>query len=115
VADEPSSWRVHGHQSHCASKYGRRCNCQPSYQAKVRMGRDGQTRTATFATLAAARAWKTDTEHAKRRGLVREPSAITIRLAGDDLIADMHAATARTRSGAPYRLRVIQNYAAALE
>jgi integrase len=96
---------------------GRRCSCKPSYQARIKPhGRHGKPITKTFSTKALALSWAADVEAAKHRGhLSARLSPETIRDAAARLIADMEVGKVRTRAGTQYRLRVIQNYEAALE
>ena len=64
--------------------------------------------------MAAARAWRAETEAAKWKGLLapRPPGDMTIRAAAAEFIAGAHAGRVRTRSGSRYRLNVVQQYEA---
>ena len=46
------------HSRRCNSREGKRCNCDPGYQAQAYSRRDRKTLRKTFPTLAAAKAWR---------------------------------------------------------
>jgi integrase len=104
------------HKKACGTHQARRCNCNPTYQARVKpTGRSGPTLMKSFPTLAAAKSWATDTEAAKQKGLLSTQNRpLTIREAGERLLADMESGIARSRAGTPYKRRVTQSYAASL-
>jgi hypothetical protein len=98
------------HSRSCASRAGRYCNCEPSYQAHVWSKRDGKRIRKTFPTLAAARTWRTDAKKALQDGKMRAPSPETLRVAGDALVAGMKDGSVRKRGGEPYKPSVIRSY-----
>ncbi|HVC08018.1 MAG TPA: tyrosine-type recombinase/integrase [Solirubrobacterales bacterium] len=98
------------HLNRCASNEGRRCNCDPGYQAQAYSRRDGKTLRRTFPTLAAAKAWRSEAQTAIRRGTLRGPSEVTIAAAGAALVVGMKEGTIRNRSGDPYKPSVVRQY-----
>jgi integrase len=102
------------HRKACASRDGRRCNCQPTYQASVWSARESKRIRKTFLTLAEARAWRSETQTGVRRGTVRAPANITVQEAGDELVAGMKSGRVRNRSGDLYKPSAIRSYEAAL-
>jgi hypothetical protein len=56
-----------------------RCKCRPSYRAHVWSAREKRRIRKSFSMLAAAKAWRADTEVALRRGTMRAPTATTLR------------------------------------
>jgi integrase len=76
--------------------------------------RDQKKVRKTFPTLAAARAWRADTESGVRRGVVRAPVPTTLRQAADAWLEGAAAGTIRTRSGHPYKPSALRGYEAAL-
>jgi integrase len=102
------------HKKACASRDQRHCNCQPTYQASVWSARESKRIRKTFATLAEARAWRSETQTGVRRGTVRAPAHTTVSEAAEDLIAGMKAGRVRTRSGDLYKPSAIRSYEAAL-
>jgi integrase len=102
------------HKKACASHDGRRCNCQPSYQASVWSARESKRIRKTFPTLAEARAWRSETQTGVRRGTVRAPANMAVQEAADDLVAGMKSGRVRNRSGDLYKPSAIRSYEAAL-
>lgn len=102
------------HRTTCASHSGSKCNCKPAYQASVWSAREQKRLRKTFPTLAAARAWRAETQTAIRRGTMRAPVATTVREAGEELIQGMQSGRIRTRSGDRYKPSAIRGYQAAL-
>lgn len=102
------------HKKACASRDGRRCNCQPTYQASVWSARESKRIRKTFPTLAEARAWRSETQTGIRRGTVRAPANMAVQEAADDLVAGMKSGRVRNRSGDLYKPSAIRSYEAAL-
>jgi integrase len=102
------------HKKACASRDGRRCNCQPTYQASVWSARESKRIRKTFSTLAEARAWRSETQTGVRRGTLRAPAHTTVEDAADELVAGMTSGRVRTRSGDRYKPSAIRSYEAAL-
>jgi integrase len=103
------------HSSACASLDGRRqsgrpCSCDPSYEAGVYDPARRKYVRRTFKTEAAARAWKIDSLSARNRGAFHAPTSVTVREAGEKLVAGMRAGSIRTRSGDPYKPSTIRSY-----
>jgi excisionase family DNA binding protein len=67
------------HLKSCGAQSGRRCNCQPTYQASVWSARDGRRIKKSFRTLAEAKAWRAEAQSEIRRGTIRAPSHLTLR------------------------------------
>src|SRR6266508_2444294 len=102
------------HKKVCASRDGRRCNCEPTYQASVWSARESKRIRKTFATLAEARAWRAETQTGVRRGTLRAPAHTTVQEAAEDLVAGIKSGRIRTRSGDVYKPSAIRSYEAAL-
>jgi integrase len=102
------------HAKACSARDGGNCNCRPSYQASVWSAREGKRLRKTFATLAAARAWRAEAQTAIRRGTLRAPMATTVREAGEALVEGMRTGRVRTRTGDRYKPSAIRSYEAAL-
>lgn len=106
------------HQTTChrARDKDARCSCRPSYRATL--GKGGKGNTATFATEAAARQWRTDQLSSAARAArapVQATEARTVRQAAEEWIELAHAGVARTRSHEPFKPSVLRLYASALE
>jgi integrase len=102
------------HKKLCASRDGGRCNCQPTYQASVWSARESTRIRKTFATLADARAWRSETQTGVRRGVLRAPGHTTVREAAEELVDGMKSGRVRTRSGDLYKPSAIRSYHGAL-
>jgi integrase len=102
------------HKKACGSRDGRRCNCQPTYQASVWSARESKRIRKTFSTLAEARAWRAETQTGVRRGTLRAPANTTVSEAAEELVAGMKSGHIRTRSGDVYKPSAIRSYDAAL-
>lgn len=92
---------------------GKRCSCAPAYEAVVSLGRRGERKRKTFATLDAAKAWRIQIAAAKQRARVRV-SSISLREASETFLDGMRSGAIVTRRGLPYRYSVIRNYDQAL-
>jgi integrase len=103
------------HGRGCAASDGRHCRCQPAYQAQVFSPRDRRTIRKSFRSLSEARAWRTDTQTALRKGTMRAPTRTTLEEAADDWLAAAKAGIARTRSGDPYKPSALRSYEEALQ
>jgi integrase len=98
------------HQRRCSASTGEACLCVPTYQAQVYSPVDGKHIRKTFPTVAAARAWRQETQIAVRRGQLRGPSATTLNEAAAEWLAAGDAGTVRTRSGDAYKPSAIRAY-----
>jgi integrase len=102
------------HKKACASRDGRRCNCQPAYQASVWSPRESKRIRKTFPTVAEARAWRSETQTGVRRGTLCAPANMAVQEAAHELVAGMKSGRVRTRSGDRYKPSAIRSYEAAL-
>lgn len=102
------------HVKACTTHSGRRCNCRPSYQSSVWSPRDQKRIKKSFATLAAAKAWRAEAQTAIRRGTMRARSQVTLRDAAQAWLVGVHAGSIRNRSGDLYKPSVLRSYEIAL-
>jgi integrase len=102
------------HSKLCPTRTGAACRCKPTYQANVWSAREGKRIFKTFPTLAAAKAWRADTQVALRRGTVRAGSSPPLRAAAEGWLAGVHSGAIRNRSGHRYKPSAIRGYEAAL-
>jgi integrase len=79
------------HKKACAARRGAPCNCNPTYQAIVWSARESKRIRKTFATLAEARAWRSETQTGVRRGTLRAPAHTTLVEAAEELVAGMRS------------------------
>jgi integrase len=102
------------HTRTCRSKSGGRCNCDPTYRARIH--RDGKRIVRTFPTMAAARAWREDAAVALRERSYRHPAATpTLREAAEEWLEGAWQGRIRTRSGGVYKPSAIRSYERAMK
>jgi integrase len=92
---------------------GGRCRCS-SFEAWVWDARAGRKLRKTFDSDQAARSWRQRTLVDVQRGAATAGSGVTVRQAGDQLVAGMRAGTVRNRSGRPYKPSVAAGYESSL-
>jgi integrase len=103
------------HSRRCRSRTSARCSCTPAYQAQVWSAHDQKTIRKTFSTVAAARAWRQETQIALRQGTLRAPSPTTLEEAAERWLSAAEASVVRTRSGDPYKPSAIRAYKQVLD
>jgi integrase len=104
------------HALACAShNSGKRCDCDPGYQAQVYSGREGRTIRKTFRTLPDARAWRAETRAALNKGALRAPSRTTVAEAIEAWMRGATSGVIRTRSGDHYKPAAIRGYKLSFE
>ena len=104
------------HQRSCASIASKaRCSCTPTFEALVTLGKTGERRRKTFATLADAKAWRVQMLAAKTHRRLRAPKSLTLREASERFVEGMRSGTIANRSGEPYKPSVIRSYEQALK
>jgi integrase len=106
------------HSRGCASvKTGGKCNCAPSYQARVYVPEDGRRRTKTFSgpgAKAAAKGWLIDARKGVKDGKLRAPSKVTLRASVDEFLEGAENGEILTRGKTPYKASVIRQYRSAV-
>ncbi len=102
------------HTRACGTTRGGRCTCSPSYEASVFSVRDGKKLRKTFATLAAAKAWRADVATAVRKGTMRSPTETTLRAAAEAWLAAAEEGIIRSRSGERFKPSTLRIYRQAL-
>lgn len=99
------------HQRQCRSRAGGRCNCEPTYQARVWDNATGQRICRTFTNETAAKAWRRDAKIALRRGReVAAGSRQTVAEAVNEWVDLARRGVVRNRSGEPYKPSAVRGY-----
>jgi integrase len=98
------------HGRRCGERDGGRCNCDPAYEAWAFDRRSGAKIRKSFATLAEAKGWRTDTLSAIRRGGVSASTKRTVREAAEEWLEAAKRHAIITRSGAPYKPSALRGY-----
>ena len=103
------------HARGCATQDGKRCSCEPSYEAVVGLGKTGARQRKTFPTLVQAKKWRTQMLSEKAEGRRMVPSSITLRDAANEYVAGMRSGTVTTRGGERYKASTTRMYEHSLE
>jgi integrase len=102
------------HGKLCPSRSGSACRCRTTYQANVWSAREGKRLFKTFASLAEAKAWRSEAQVALRKGTMRAGSSGTLRAAAEAWLEGVKGGAIRNRSGHAYKPSAIRGYEAAL-
>jgi integrase len=87
------------------------CICGPSFQAEVwDKATKRPIKSPKFPTIAAARSWRLDALHDKKRGKLQRPSGQTFNEAADEWLVGVKAGTIRNRNRQSYKPSVIRTY-----
>ena len=103
------------HSTKCATNDGKRCNCEPSYQAEAYDRRVSKKVRRTFSTLAAAKSWRADVQKAIKKGVRGGPTGITVEDASREWIELATSGAVKNRSGQTYKPSALRGYIGALE
>lgn len=98
------------HQRACRSRTGGRCNCAPTYRARVFDAGSGRRLAKTFPTHAAAKTWRQDATIAVRSGTLAGSRTPLVTDALDALIDGMVSGSILDRSGKPYKPATCRSY-----
>lgn len=98
------------HGRACASRSGRACNCNPSYEAWVYSARDRRKIRQTFPTLAAAKGWRHDAASGVRKGTMAAPTRLTLEQVAEAWLEGAKKGAVLTRSGTRYKPAVLRGY-----
>jgi integrase len=102
------------HSRGCGTRRGGRCNCHPSYEASCWSPRDGRKIRKSFPTISAAKAWRADADHAKRRGQLRAPTTLTLAAAAEQWLEAAKRGEILNRNRLPYKPSTLRGYEADL-
>jgi integrase len=102
------------HRDACRTHIGGRCNCSPSYRAKL-TGPAGRDQSPRFPTLAAAENWLADKRAEINRGTYVEPTRITVREVALAFIDGARSGRVLNRNGEKYMPSVVRDYERDLE
>lgn len=102
------------HGKLCPSRSGSACRCRPTYQANVWSAREGKRLFKTFASLAEAKAWRSEAQVALRNGTMRAGASATLREGAEAWLEGAKSGAIRNRSGHAYKPSAVRGYEAAL-
>ena len=100
------------HSAGCASRKGRRCNCDAGWEASVYVAREKKRITKSFRREAEAKRWRVDARRAVERGeLGGAPrDARTLAEALREFVAGMEGGTVRPKGRKRYKPNTIRSY-----
>jgi integrase len=98
------------HARSCASRGGKRCNCEPGYRVAVYDALARRKVSKTFRTLAEARRWRATAHTQAARGVRLSGTAQTLHEAADAFVDGIASGAIRTRAGERYKSSVVREY-----
>jgi integrase len=102
------------HARACRSRTGRRCSCNPSFEAQVWNPAEERPVRKTFPDQAEARTWVRDARVALRRGRQVVRAVPTLEQAGDAWLEHARTGVVRARGGHHYKPASVRGYERAL-
>ena len=98
------------HARPCASRDGKRCNCQPGYRVAAYDAISKRKVSKTFRTLGAARRWRAAAQTQTAKGVRLAGTAQTLRDAADAFVGGIATGAIRTKAGERYKPSVVREY-----
>jgi integrase len=86
------------------------CDCRPTYEPWVWDTQANRKLRERFDTLSAAKLWRQDALVGLRQGVLRAPTATTVRSAAEQLVKGMRDGSILNRSRRPYRPSTCRDY-----
>ncbi len=102
------------HGRACASRSGRVCNCNPSYEAWVYSARDRRKLRHTLPDVAAAKGWRHDAASAVRKGTMTVPTRLTLGRGGRGVACGRESGCGPHARGLAVKPAVLRGYEADL-
>jgi integrase len=102
------------HTRTCASQEGARCNCKPSYEARVWSAREQKSISKSFRSQAAAKSWRAAALKAVERGSMKAPTKLTVKAAAEAFIERLRDGSALAKGGEQYAPKTRRGYEQAL-
>ena len=98
------------HARSCASRDGKRCNCDPGYRVAAYDAISKRKVSKTFRTLAEARRWRAGAHSQAAKGIRVAGTAQTLREAAEAFVDGMASGAIRARTGERYKPSVVREY-----
>src|SRR6266508_1155342 len=98
------------HARSCASRLGKRCNCNPGYRVAAYDAISKRKVSKTFRTLAEARRWRAGTHSQAAKGVRLAGTLRTLREAAEAFVDGIATGAVRTRTGERYKPSVVREY-----
>ena len=98
------------HARSCASRAGKRCNCDPGYRVAAYDAMSKRKVSKTFRTLAEARRWRAGAHVQAAKGVRLAGTSQTLTSAAEAFVDGMETGAIRTRTGDRYKPSVVREY-----
>lgn len=98
------------HARSCASRGGKRCNCEPGYRVAAYDAISKRKVSKTFRTLGAARRWRATAQTQAAKGVRLAGTAQTLLNAAEALVDGIASGAIRTKAGERYKPSVVREY-----
>ncbi len=98
------------HARACASRDGKRCNCESGYRVATYDAISKRKVSKTFRTLADARRWRAAAQTQAAKGVRLAGTAQTLRNAAEAFVDGIASGAIRTRAGERYKPSVVREY-----
>ncbi len=98
------------HARSCASRGGRRCNCEPGYRVAAYDAISTRKVSKTFRTLGEARRWRATAQTQAAKGVRLASTAQTLLNAAEALFDGIASGAIRTKAGERYKPSVVREY-----
>lgn len=98
------------HARSCASRGGKRCNCEPGYRVAAYDAISKRKVSKTFRTLGEARRWRATAQTQAAKGVRLAGTAQTLLSAAEALVDGIASGAIRTKAGEQYKPSVVREY-----
>src|SRR6266508_1941136 len=98
------------HARSCASRLGKRCNCNPGYRVAAYDAISKRKVSKTFRTLAEARRWRAGAHSQAAKGVRRAGTSQTLLEAAEAFVDGIATGAVRTRTGERDKPSVVREY-----
>ncbi len=98
------------HARSCASRGGKRCNCEPGYRVAAYDAISKRKVSKTFRTLGEARRWRATAQTQAANGVRLAGTAQTLLNAAEALVDGIASGAVRTKAGERYKPSVVREY-----
>jgi hypothetical protein len=98
------------HAGACASRDGRRCNCNPGYRVAAYDAISKRKVSKTFRTLGEARRWRARAQTQAAKGVRLAGTSQTLHEVAEAFVDGIASGTIRTRTGERYKPSVVREY-----
>jgi len=98
------------HARSCASRPGKRCNCNPGYRVAAYDAMSKRKVSKTFRTLGEARRWRAGAQTQAAKGVRLAGTSQTLLEAAEAFVDGIATGAVRTRTGERYKPSVVREY-----